>query len=141
MIRRMFWLAAGAVLGITGYRRLARLARAIVPGVGAGAGAVPPGGAARPGPGRLTRAGLPARLPAQFLGRPASLPARLTGARQAGSQTMAFVRDVRVGMAEYLDARGEYMNRQTRRPGNNLVSQRSRGTVRAPGSDDTKDGR
>ena len=31
MIRRLFWLAAGAVLGVTGYRRASRLARAIRP--------------------------------------------------------------------------------------------------------------
>ncbi len=29
MIRRGFWLAAGAVLGVTGYRRVTRLARAL----------------------------------------------------------------------------------------------------------------
>ena len=29
MIRRLFWLAAGALLGVTGYRRVSRLARAV----------------------------------------------------------------------------------------------------------------
>ena len=29
MIRRLFWLAAGVVLGVTGYRRAGRLARSI----------------------------------------------------------------------------------------------------------------
>lgn len=31
MIRRLFWLTAGALLGITGYRRLASLARSVSP--------------------------------------------------------------------------------------------------------------
>jgi len=56
MIRRAFWLVAGAVLGITGYRRLTRLVSA--------------GKASRP-------------------------------SRAAG--TAAFMRDVRAGMAEYMD--------------------------------------
>jgi hypothetical protein len=32
MIRRLFWLVLGAVLGITGYRRLTALARSVSPG-------------------------------------------------------------------------------------------------------------
>jgi hypothetical protein len=56
MIRRAFWLVAGAALGITGYRRLTRLVSA----------------------GKASR-----------LGRPAG--------------TAAFMRDVRAGMAEYMD--------------------------------------
>jgi hypothetical protein len=32
MIRRMFWLAAGAVLGVAGYRRVSRLARTVALG-------------------------------------------------------------------------------------------------------------
>src|SRR5262249_15840113 len=32
MIRRMFWLTLGAVVGIAGYRRLTRAARALLPG-------------------------------------------------------------------------------------------------------------
>jgi len=32
VIRRLFWLTLGAVLGITGYRRATALARAIMPG-------------------------------------------------------------------------------------------------------------
>jgi hypothetical protein len=35
MIRRLFWLIAGVLLGVTGYRRVSRLARALSPG-GAG---------------------------------------------------------------------------------------------------------
>jgi hypothetical protein len=32
MIRRMFWLVVGAVLGVAGYRRVSRLARTVIPG-------------------------------------------------------------------------------------------------------------
>ena len=32
MIRRLFWLIAGVLLGVTGYRRVSRLARAVAPG-------------------------------------------------------------------------------------------------------------
>ena len=43
MIRRLFWLIAGAALGVTGYRRVTRLARALVPGGPGGGRAVPAG--------------------------------------------------------------------------------------------------
>jgi hypothetical protein len=42
MIRRLFWLIAGVLLGVTGYRRLTRLARAIAPGGAGGRRAVAP---------------------------------------------------------------------------------------------------
>jgi hypothetical protein len=32
MIRRLFWMIAGALLGVTGYRRVSRLARAVTAG-------------------------------------------------------------------------------------------------------------
>lgn len=32
MIRRLFWMTAGALLGVTGYRRVSRLARAVTAG-------------------------------------------------------------------------------------------------------------
>jgi hypothetical protein len=32
MIRRLFWLVAGVLLGVTGYRRATRLVRAFAPG-------------------------------------------------------------------------------------------------------------
>jgi hypothetical protein len=32
MIRRLFWMTAGALLGVTGYRRASRLARAVTAG-------------------------------------------------------------------------------------------------------------
>jgi hypothetical protein len=74
MIRRGFWLVAGAAIGVAGYRKASRLARSL-----AGQSSLP----------RLTQstgAGAP------------PWPVRLgTGARSAA----AFVRDVREGMADY----------------------------------------
>jgi hypothetical protein len=32
MMRRLFWIIVGALLGVTGYRRISRLARALTPG-------------------------------------------------------------------------------------------------------------
>jgi hypothetical protein len=32
MTRRLFWIIVGALLGVTGYRRITRLARAVTPG-------------------------------------------------------------------------------------------------------------
>jgi hypothetical protein len=112
MIRRGFWLAAGAVLGITGYRSAARLGRALtgqdqlvlvrqdqqlltprsrrpvarrdVPALAAGEEA-PPG--------------------EQSAVRPRSKPAT-TATRSAialAVATAGFIRDVRQGMAEYGD--------------------------------------
>ncbi len=42
MIRRMFWLIIGAVLGVAGYRRVSRLARTVT--LGGRRGATPAGG-------------------------------------------------------------------------------------------------
>jgi hypothetical protein len=86
MIRRVFWLVLGATLGVSGYRRVARLARAL--------------GARGPQSG----AGVLARRP-EITGRRV-----LAGAARAGRSTaegVAFVRDVRVGVAEYLDRQGQ----------------------------------
>jgi hypothetical protein len=82
MIRRGFWLAAGAVLGVTGYRRLTRLARILT---------VPrtPGLQSLPGPGSTARP--------QLMGPPARSRSQVTRAVAAAR----FVRDVRDGMAEY----------------------------------------
>jgi hypothetical protein len=87
MIRRGFWLLLGAVLGVTGYRRVSRLARAFAP-------------ASR------------ASQPVARSGRRLELTGRrvLAGAARAGRSTaegVAFVRDVREGMAEYLDRQGQ----------------------------------
>jgi hypothetical protein len=43
VIRRLFWLIAGVLLGVTGYRRVTRLARALVPGGPGGRRAGPHG--------------------------------------------------------------------------------------------------
>lgn len=88
MIRRGFWLGLGAVLGVTGYRRVTRLARTLAP-----APREP-----RPAAGAGGRR-------AELTGRRA-----LAGAARAGRSTaegVAFVRDVREGMAEYLDRQGQ----------------------------------
>ena len=73
VIRRLFWLLAGALLGVTGYRRATRLARSLRPG-----------SAARPA----------ARAVAAVLG-PGLAPAR--------DGVGPFLADVRDGMDEYLD--------------------------------------
>lgn len=76
MIRRLFWLVAGAVLGVSGYRRASRLARAIRPVAGRGAGPAGRG----PGPGGASKR-------------------RRSWARG----TARFAGDVREGMELYLD--------------------------------------
>jgi len=87
MIRRGFWLASGAVLGVTGYRRATRLARVLsgqrprtVSGSVEGTGSI-------------------------------AVPRPRTGARSHVARAVAavgFVRDVRDGMAEYWELhRGE----------------------------------
>src|SRR5689334_3635720 len=85
MIRRGFWLATGVVLGVTGYRRLTRLANELIaprrPGM-----PVLPGAAPTAGPQLLS----PPRRPSR------SNVARVVAAAR-------FVRDVRDGMAEYRD--------------------------------------
>jgi hypothetical protein len=85
MIRRLFWLVLGAALGIAGYRRVSRAARMLLPISGL-AGQV---------------GSRPAR-PALAYGA-SSGPTRSERGRSAPSGTAAFVRDIRSGMAEYLD--------------------------------------
>jgi len=90
MIRRGFWLAAGATLGVMGYRRASRLAREL--GLGsdgrAAAGRTHPSDGTRQvrGSGNLT---------------PHPAPARPRGAIASVAAAAVFVRDVREGMAEY----------------------------------------
>jgi hypothetical protein len=102
MIRRGFWLAAGAVLGITGYRKATRLVRALSgQAQPARSAAVLPTAARASLVARQTRLALPARSAPRPGGRAASVAA--SAASAAG-----FVRDVREGMAEYWDLhRGE----------------------------------
>ena len=85
MIRRGMWLTAGAVLGIAGYRRVTRAAKALLP------------------QGELL--GQVARRPTARA-HAARTPARRAASR-AGNETLAFVRDVRTGMADYLDRHRE----------------------------------
>jgi hypothetical protein len=73
VIRRLFWLLSGAVLGVTGYRRATRLARSLRPA-----------SAARPA----------ARAVAAVLG---------PGQAVTGEGMGPFLADVRDGMEEYLD--------------------------------------
>jgi hypothetical protein len=73
MIRRLFWLIAGVLLGVTGYRRVTRLARALAPGGPAGPG-----------------------------GRRAVMPARPRG-RELVRGAASFAHDVREGMELYTD--------------------------------------
>ena len=80
MIRRGFWFTLGAVAGITGYRRVSRAARALLP--------------------EGERIGQLARRSG------AGAPARRVASR-AGAETTSFVRDVRAGMADYLDRQPE----------------------------------
>ena len=80
MIRRGSWLLLGAVLGISGYRRLTRAAKAL-------------------------RA--PGELAGQLHGRTAATAPARRNAGRAGAETIAFVRDVRTGMADYLDRHRE----------------------------------
>lgn len=77
MIRRIIWLVAGAVLGIAGYRRVTRAAKALVPS----------GDLLTPLGRRIAGSARGQRVPE----------------RRAGAGTAAFVRDVRTGMAEYMD--------------------------------------
>jgi hypothetical protein len=103
MIRRGFWLVVGATLGVSGYRRVSRLARSLTP---AAAGTQ-----------------VASRSAAMVSRRPVLTSRQvLTGAARAGRSTaegMAFVRDVRDGMAEYLD-------RQAQVTGRTLESQQGR---------------
>ena len=80
MIRRGLWLLLGAAVGVTGYRRASRLAQSVLP---------------RPA-GQLAL-----RQSAPLTGRRV-----LSGAARAGrgaAASAAFARDVRDGVAEYLD--------------------------------------
>jgi hypothetical protein len=81
VIRRLFWLLAGAVLGVTGYRRAGRLARSLRP-----ASAIRPAG-------RVLRA----------VAWPGHGATARPGSRTAPGRGAAFLADVRDGMEIYLD--------------------------------------
>ena len=113
MIRRGFWVATGAVLGVTGYRRVTRLASMLgapksarsrpAPGSAAGLRMLPPT------PGRVLVQATPRRLAPGRQTRGDLAPSGLApvrGVRTNLARAVAaagFLRDVRDGMAEYWD--------------------------------------
>ena len=103
MMRRGFWLAAGVLLGVTGYRKAARLARTITSAPGAPR-ALAPGGRAIE-----ARAQVP-------------LSRRIRAAASFG-------RDVREGMAEYRDLHrrqlGRRLDNRSAEPGERPAAGRS----------------
>jgi hypothetical protein len=114
VIRRGFWLVTGAALGVTGYRRASRLLQSFRPHQ-AGPGAS----------GRVMLRSPAPRSPGPLTGRRV-----LAGAARAGrgaAASAAFVRDVREGVAEYLD-------QQDSGPGLNLESQQGRASRGRPAS-------
>ncbi|MGN6795577.1 MAG: hypothetical protein ACTHJW_24565 [Streptosporangiaceae bacterium] len=80
MIRRGFWMLLGAAMGISGYRRITRAARALLQ---------------------------PGALVSHPQGRTQAIAPARGSAGRAGAETIAFVRDVRAGMADYLDRHRE----------------------------------
>jgi hypothetical protein len=105
VIRRGFWLVLGAAVGVTGYRRASRLVQSFRPAAAPSAGTQAGGAVVLRSPGPLTGRKL------------------LAGAARAGrgaAASAAFVRDVREGVAEYLD-------QQESGPARNLESQPGRG--------------
>lgn len=97
MMRRGFWLLAGAVIGVTGYRKASRLARSFT---GRQAPARSSVGSAR------TALALPGRASA----RPAARHASRSSAMRVAS-AVSFVKDIRDGMAEYHDLHREERDR------------------------------
>jgi hypothetical protein len=97
VIRRGFWLATGAVLGVAGYRKAARLARTIT-----ASPAAPPA---------LT-------MPSRAVSRSRSIQPRAAHARDAVPVThriqaaVGFARDVRNGMAESRDLHPRQLGRR-----------------------------
>jgi hypothetical protein len=134
MIRRGFWLVLGAAVGVTGYRRASRLARAIVPGRG------------QPGQG-LAGQGLAGQgLARAWLGAAGGRGARggraAIGSGEPAGGAARFLRDVREGRAEYLDR--HLVHRDPALEGQQIRDQPPRvksGTGAYTGIDYAKDGR
>jgi hypothetical protein len=115
VIRRGFWLVTGAVLGVTGYRKVNKLARALTTGPGAGSRVLRTAALGRHALGALPalaarQHALSARQNALAVRqtRPVAEqahPSAQRGLAQDNSSGGAagFVRDVREGMAEYWD--------------------------------------
>jgi hypothetical protein len=150
MIRRGFWLAVGATLGITGYRKATRLARTLTGQPATGLAGQRPGSVTGPGSawlaGREERALPAAGQEPDSAGQPAQR-AGASGGRQrawlsaahrnpaappwpvrlvAGARVAAeFVRDVREGMADYRDLHGEQLARSLGSQAGQIASGRS----------------
>jgi hypothetical protein len=92
MIRRGFWLTAGAVTGIMGYRRVSAVGRRLSASLNPGTGT----GSSRIGTGAAARAAL-------ISGSALARGGRLTGRGAVGlaAETFRFARDVREGMELY----------------------------------------
>jgi hypothetical protein len=119
VIRRGFWLVTGAALGVTGYRRASRLLQSFRPHQAG------PSASGRGASGRVMLRAPAPRSPGPLTGRRV-----LAGAARAGrgaAASAAFVRDVREGVAEYLD-------QQDSGPGRNLESQPGRASRGRPAS-------
>jgi hypothetical protein len=110
VIRRGFWFAAGAVAGIAGYRRASRAVRTMLPQ----ADLLAPLG--RRLAGLTVRHALgPGVRPQDLGGANGPVTRRVAAGKVAAGQraanhkaaagTAAFIRDVRAGMADYLDSR------------------------------------
>jgi hypothetical protein len=99
MIRRGFWVATGAVLGVTGYRRVTRLASMLNMSKsrpGPGSTAAP---RMRPAPGRVLAQTRPGRVAPRGVAAASDVRTHIARAVAAAG----FLRDVRDGMAEYWD--------------------------------------
>ena len=129
MIRRGFWLLAGAALGVTGYRKASRLMQSLTGhGLLGGPAATQHNAVRHPTAAHAVRSGraqrqlVPPRLappfagppfagppfaapPAQLAGKPVPVTpaARIAAAAARAAAAAGFVRDVREGMAEYWD--------------------------------------
>ena len=121
MIRRGFWLAAGAVLGVTGYRRVTRLARVLT---------VPRATATRATATRATATR--SLLGTESAAGPRMLASPVRARSQVGRAVAAarFARDVREGMAEYRDLHRAEPDRSPRghTPGNHTLRSRTLGS-------------
>jgi hypothetical protein len=112
MIRRGTWLVLGAALGIAGYRRVSRMLQSVAPPAAAVplSGQQPSESEAVSGTnghtGQLAGGRLAARQPGPSVVWQAS-------ARGIARAVILLVREIRVGMADYRQARDEYMNRHT----------------------------
>ena len=104
MMRRVRWLAAGAVLGAIGYQRLQRAARSLTTEVDRTSAAKP--SAARQA---ASVAGVAASAAGHAAGAAGWLARQVRSRRASGRRpggVAGFVGDVRAGMDEYLDGHG-----------------------------------